>query len=78
MSFIGFLAYLKTKGVDPKAIGLLKELERIKNVINRQKLVSDKEKAPKIDVTAVSTFFKNFNKGIFELCLIKFITIFLF
>jgi len=47
---------LKTKGIDPKAIGLLKELERVKNVINRQKLVSEKEKAPKIDVTVVCGF----------------------
>ena len=47
---------MKTKGIDPKANGLPKELERVKETVCRAKQIADKELAPKLNVGAAKRF----------------------
>lgn len=53
------LVYMKTKGIDPKANGLPKELERVKGALARAKQISDKALAPRIDVSAAKRFVRS-------------------
>ena len=50
---------MKAKGVDPKANGLLKELERVKSVVARTKQIADRALAPKVDVPAAKRFIQS-------------------
>ena len=52
------LAYMKTKGHDPKEQGLLNELDRVKEAMGRAKQISDKALAPKLDVSAARRFIR--------------------
>lgn len=53
------LAYMKTRGIDPKANGLPRELERVKEAISRAKQIADRELAPKVDVAAAKRFIRS-------------------
>ena len=52
------LAYMKTRGVDPKTHGLPRELERVKSVIGRAKEIVDRALAPKVNVSAAKRFIR--------------------
>lgn len=54
---------MKTKGLDPKAHGLPKELERIKDAVTRAKQISDKDLAPKVNISAAKRFIR---QGLWE------------
>ena len=54
---------MKTRGIDPKAHGLLKELERVKDAVTRTKQISDRELAPKVNVAAAKRFIR---QGLWE------------
>lgn len=50
---------MKTKGIDPKAHGLTKELERVKDVVTRAKQIADRALAPKVDKSAAKRFIRS-------------------
>lgn len=54
---------MKVKGVDPKASGLPKELERVKTSMGRAKQIADKALAPKVNVDAAKRFIRG---GLYE------------
>ena len=57
------LAYMKANGNDPKANGMLEELERVKDAVTRAKQIADRELAPKVDVSAAKRFIR---QGLWE------------
>ncbi|XP_060579171.1 nuclear nucleic acid-binding protein C1D-like, partial [Ruditapes philippinarum] len=54
-----FWMYLNVCGVNPKDHGIKQELDRIRSYMNRVKEIQDKEKAPKIDVSASKRMVKS-------------------
>jgi len=58
-----YWAFMKTKGIDPKAHGMLKELERVKDAVTRAKQIADRELAPKVDISAAKRFIR---QGLWE------------
>ncbi|XP_053394272.1 nuclear nucleic acid-binding protein C1D-like [Mercenaria mercenaria] len=54
-----FWMYLNVCGVNPKDHGIKQELDRIRSYMNRVKEIQDKEKAPKLDVSASKRFVKS-------------------
>merc|ERR1712071_519119 len=59
-----YWAYMKANGNDPKANGMLEELERVKDAVTRAKQIADRELAPKVDVSAAKRFIRQGNKTV--------------
>jgi hypothetical protein len=57
-NFCVVVAYMKTRGVDPKTNGLPRELERVKSAIGRSKEIVDRALAPKVDISAAKRFIR--------------------
>lgn len=51
--------YLCTAGEDPKQHTVRRELERVKEYMNRAKQIADKAKAPKVDAEAAQRFVRS-------------------
>lgn len=54
---------MNTQGIDPKAHGMPKELDRVKEAVTRTKQIADRDLAPKVDVSAAKRFIR---QGLWE------------